>query len=78
MLDVRTQAGYGANTRDELKKALSYSQDPEHVDAHIQELVARGGLSVSGDAVTLTEQGRSRMSGRWSRGPDRRMRWDPR
>ncbi len=63
VLDVLTKVWYGANTRDELKKALSYSQDPEHVDAHIQELVARGDLSVSGDAVTLTEHGRKTRDG---------------
>lgn len=58
VLDVLTKVWYGASTRDELKKALSYSQDPEHVDAHIQELVARGDLSVTGDSVALTEQGK--------------------
>ena len=57
-LDVLTKVWYGANTRDAVKKALSYSQAPEHVDAHIDELVARGDLSVEGDAVTLTDQGR--------------------
>lgn len=57
-LDVLTRVWYGAETRDAVKKALSYSQAPEHVDAHIEELVARGDMQVEGDAVRLTEQGR--------------------
>jgi ribosomal protein S19E (S16A) len=57
-LDVLTKVWYGANTRDAVKKALSYSQAPEHVDAHIEELVKRGDLEVEGEAVRLTEQGR--------------------
>lgn len=58
-LDVLTKVWYGANTRDAVKKALSYSQRPEDVDAHLDELVARGDLSVDGDAVALTDQGRA-------------------
>ena len=58
-LDVLTKVWYGANTREAVKKALSYSQAPEHVDAHIDELVARGDLSVDGDAIALTGQGRA-------------------
>jgi ribosomal protein S19E (S16A) len=59
VLDVLTKAWYGAKTREDLQRALSYSQAPEHVDAHLEELVARGDLSVSGDAVELTAQGRT-------------------
>lgn len=40
-------------------KALNYSQAPEHVDSHIDELVQRGDLQVEGDTVTLTAQGRA-------------------
>jgi len=58
VLDVLTKAWYGANTTDDIKKALNYSQAPEHVDAHIDELAARGDLSVTGEAVKLTDQGK--------------------
>ena len=59
VLDVLTKVWYGASTREEVTKALSYSQDPEHVEQHIAELVARGDLSANGEAIALTEQGRA-------------------
>ena len=59
VLDVLTKAWYGASTREDLVKALGYSQAPEHVDAHIAELMARGDLAVDGERVTLTAQGRA-------------------
>lgn len=58
VLDVLTKVWYGADTREAVKKALTSSQAPEHVDAHIEELVARGDLEVDGETVRLTDQGR--------------------
>lgn len=57
VLDVLTKVWYGATTREELHKALSYSQEPTHVDRHIDELMARGDLTRSGDTVAMSEQG---------------------
>jgi hypothetical protein len=59
VLDVLTKVWYGATTREDLYKALAYSQEPAHVDAHIDELVARGDVAVEGRSVTLTPQGRA-------------------
>ena len=59
VLDVLTKVWYGSTTREELHRALNYSQEPSHVDQHIEELVARGDLSRNGDRVALTEQGRT-------------------
>lgn len=59
VLDVLTKVWYGSSTREELHKGLSYSQEPTHVDRHIDELVTRGDLTRSGDAVALTQQGRA-------------------
>ena len=59
VLDVLTKVWYGAKTRQEVEKVLAFSQDAEHADAHIKELVARGDLTVDGDTVALTPQGRA-------------------
>ena len=59
VLDVLTKVWNGAGTREEVTKGLSSSQDPEHVEQHIAELVARGDLAVNGNEIALTEQGRA-------------------
>lgn len=59
VLDVLTKIWNGAQTREALYTALSYSQESTHVDRHIEELVTRGDVRVDGGAVALTEQGRA-------------------
>jgi len=58
-LDVLTKVWYGSGTREALRQALRAGQEPEDVERHIAQLVARGDLAADGETVALTPQGRA-------------------
>lgn len=63
VLDVLTRVWRGKDTHVELVKDLAFSQEPEQVDRHLEELVRRGDLRREGDRIVLTDQGRAAREG---------------
>lgn len=60
VLDVLTQVWQGKRDVDEVAKAVAAKQERADVDRRVEELVRRGDLTRSRDALAITPQGKER------------------